>query len=52
MQVGDLVRHKNHPIMGVVLEIGDIEGYRHVRCVWDDDGDACWVIDWLVIPCK
>ena len=45
MQVGDLVRHKNHPIFGVILEIGD---NNHVRCLWSDDGDICWVVDWLV----
>ena len=48
MQVGDLVRHKNHPIFGVILEIGEFEDGRHVRCVWSDDGDICWVVDWLL----
>ena len=43
MQVGDLVRHRNHPIWAIVLEIRDNEVY----CLWND-GDVCWVIDWLV----
>ena len=49
MQVGDLVRHKNHPLIGVVLEIGN---NGHVRCLWDDGEEDCWVCDWLVIPWK
>ena len=47
MQVGDLVRHKNHPLFGVILEIGDDE----IRCLWCDD-DESWVVSWWVIPCK
>ena len=43
MQVGDLVRHRNHPIWAVILEIGDDE----VRCLWND-GDVCWVTSWLL----
>ncbi len=49
MKVGDLVRHKNHPLTGIVLEIGD---NGHVRCLWDDDEGDCWVIEWWVMPCK
>ena len=49
MQVGDLVKHKNRPLMGVVLEIGD---NGQVRCLWDDGEGDCWVIEWWVLPCK
>ena len=45
MQVGDLVRHKNHPLTGIVLEIRA----SHFRCLWDD-GDDCWVVEWWVMP--
>ena len=52
MQVGDLVRHRNHPIFGVILDIGDdTRGFIEIRCLWDD-GDIDWVVDWLVILCK
>ena len=37
MQVGDLVRHKQHPITGVALEIE----CNSVRCLWED-GDVSW----------
>ena len=42
MQVGDLVRHKNHPIFGVITcidpeQIGDI---GEVEVLWND-GDVC-----------
>jgi hypothetical protein len=52
MQVGDLVRHKNHPIVGIILEIySDGNGLTEFRCLWSDNDD-CWVVDWLVMPCK
>ena len=54
MQVGDLVRHKNHPITGIILKVnkgGNYSGFTEYRCLWSD-GDICNVVDWLVIPCK
>ena len=50
MQVGDLVRHKNYPITGIILKVIDL-GHIEYRCLWSD-GDICNVVDWLVIPCK
>ena len=48
MKVGDLVRHKNHPITGIILEIGsDESGFIEIRCLWSD-GDVCNVVDWLL----
>ena len=53
MQVGDLVRHKNHPIVGIILKIDgtDLDGFTEYRCLWSD-GEICNVVDWLVMPCK
>ena len=55
MQVGDLVRHKNHPITGIILKVYSSGSERYpfteYRCLWSD-GDVCNVVDWLVIPCK
>ncbi len=53
MKVGDLVRHKNHPITGIILEIGsDESGFIEIRCLWSD-GDVCNVVDWLLeVVCK
>ena len=54
MQVGDLVRHRNHPITGIVLEVHEEKGetLRQYRCLWSDGDSDCWVVYWLVIPCK
>ena len=54
MQVGDLVRHKNHPIVGIIFKIyqgGNYSGFTEYRCLWSD-GEVCNVVDWLVMPCK
>jgi heat shock protein HspQ len=52
MKVGDLVRHKNHPITGIILKVYSSDNtFTEYRCLWSD-GEICNVVDWLVMPCK
>ena len=54
MQVGDLVRHKNFPMTGIVLKVFNGSGngfFTEYRCLWSD-GDIGNIVYWLVTPCK